>query len=138
MDLADQIEAFRQQMVDDHDRLMDQVSELDHALLENDVELMKALQAAADGQAYRAGDILQVMERIRAGIRYAVTGPQHGNGYPQHPGIDGHHQQMGLQSPQDAPGAASMAQRFSPPLREEATTGDDLGLYGHQTIGAQH
>lgn len=136
MDLADQIEAFRQQMVDDHDRLMDQVSELDQALLENDVELMKALQAAADGQAYRAGDILHVMERIRAGIRYAVTG--HGNGYHQHPGVDGHHQQMGLQSPQDDPGAASMAQRFARPLREEATTGDDLGLYGHQSIGGRH
>lgn len=126
MDLADQIEALRQQMLDEHERLMDQVAGLDQAIVNADVDLMRALQTISDGQAHRAADIIHTMEVIRSRIARGMPLP------PPQSAVDGnfngyvHHD------------TNAIAQRFRPPLRAEETTGDDLGLYDHQPFGAQH
>jgi len=111
MGLADQIEQMRQQMVAEHERVMEQVADLDRELVDSDVELMLALDGILDQQSRRAVELRRRMEIIRSRIGHVPGSP----GAPEG-GVKG-------------PVASRVVARFSPPVRAESTRGDDLGLY---------
>jgi hypothetical protein len=123
MNLSDQIEALRRQMVAEHDRLKLQAAELSHLMFDRDAEMMRALSGIIEGQERRAVDIHRALRTIQARIGHVPSdehAAMYGTGGPR----------AGIASARaDEAGGQVGVTRHIPPMRAESTSGDDLGIY---------